>query len=92
MSMSTSVIGIRPPDAKWKEMKAVWDACVIAKCDPPSAVGDFFEWTTPDDAGVVVDDLGEAEKEWHNDYASGYEIDLEKLPKGIKVLRFFNSW
>jgi len=90
--MSTSVIGIRPPDDKWKEMKLVWDACEKAKIDPPQSVIEFFNWETPDDAGVVVDDLGEAEKEWHNDHASGYEIDLEKLPKGIKVLRFFNSW
>ena len=35
MSMSTHVVGFHPPDEKWKEMKAAWDACMAANVNPP---------------------------------------------------------
>lgn len=90
MSMSTYVVGIKPPDDKWKKMKAVYDACKNAGIETPDEVDEFFNYEIPDQAGVVVeiDEL----REWEEDTSDGYEIDIEKLPKDVKVLRFYNSW
>lgn len=89
MSMSTSVIGFKPPDAKWKKMKEVWDACRAAGIDPPKEVSEFFEWMDPDPNGVEVD-LPAAE--WSDDGRAGFEIEVSKIPKGVTIIRFYNSW
>jgi len=92
MGMSTSVVGFRPPDEKWQKMKAIWDACTAADTEPPEAVYDFFEGETPDAAGVQVDLKGKAAKEWSNEWAQGYEINIKDLPKDVTIIRFYNSW
>lgn len=89
MSMSTHVIGFKPPDAKWKKMKEVWDACEKAGIDPPKEVSEFFNYENPDENGVEVE-LDAAE--WGDDGRQGYEIEVSKLPKGVTIIRFYNSW
>jgi hypothetical protein len=70
-------------------MKAIWDACKKAGVEPPKEVRDFFGYGPPDDAGVEVKlEL----REWHDDSRSGYELDIDKLPKNITVIRFYNSY
>lgn len=96
MGMSTYVQGFKPADAKWKRMKAVYDACEEAKVAVPDEVDDFFNGEPPDPAGVEVDEhqlkkCGAA-KDWRDDSREGIEIDITKLPKDITVLRFVNSW
>ena len=93
MSMSTSVTGFRPPDARWRKMKAVWDACLKAEIPIPDDVSDFFESGEPDEKGVEVD-LEEhgCAVEWNAEAQSGYEVFVDKIPAGVKVIRFFNSW
>lgn len=93
MGMSTYVIGIKPPDAKWKKMKEAYDACEAAGVDPPKAVTDFFNGEEPDASGVVVQIKdSKAVTEWHAEMESGYQVDLTKLPKDITAIRFYNSW
>lgn len=92
MSMSTHVVGIRPPDDTWKRMKAVWDACVAADVPVPDEVLDFFAGETPDPAGVVVP-LRSFARAWNDDGTKeGLEIDVDKLPSNIRTIRFYNSW
>lgn len=96
MSMSTHVIGIKPPNEKWKAMKKIFDACSQASVAIPQEVQDFFEGISPDPAGVVVQEdflesIG-AVTEYEGEEESGLEVHLDKLPKDIKVLRFTNSW
>jgi len=57
MSMSSHVVGFRPPDEKWKAMKAIWDACVIQCVDIAKQVTEFFGMTDgdPDPSGASVD-------------------------------------
>ena len=31
-------------------------------------------------------------EELNEEGRQGYRIDLTKLPKGVKILRFYNSW
>lgn len=89
MSMSTHVVGFRPPDEKWQQMKKVWDACKAAGITIPREVIEFFNDCDPDPAGVEV---GILHSEWANNSSSGYEVDIRKLPKDVTVIRFFNSW
>jgi hypothetical protein len=94
MGMSTHVIGFRPPDSRWQAMKTVWDACWAAGVPVPEEVEDFFDGTEPDAHGVEVslETVG-AIKEWGDKRGrAGYELDVSKLPKGVTVVRFFNSW
>ena len=95
MSMSTHVVGFRPPDEEWKKMRAVWDACNRADITVPAAVLDFFNFTSPDDSGVEVE-LGKYKciTEYHPPESprQGYEVDVRKLPPDIVMIRFYNSY
>lgn len=92
MSMSTHVVGFKPPDDKWKAMKAVYDACVAAGVVVPEDVQNFFGWTPPDEAGVEVDERKLPLKEWKDRSRQGFELDVTKLDPDIKIVRFYNSW
>lgn len=94
MSMSTHICGIVPPDDNWKKMKAVWDSCVAAGVSVPADVCAFFNDGSPDERGVVIDKkgLGGAVTEYKAEMSEGFEVDLTKLPKGVKVVRFYNTW
>lgn len=83
------MIGFRPPDAKWRKMKDVYDACVLAGVEVPDEVAEFFENGEPDPRGVEVE--LEAQ-EWQDDMRQGFEIAIKDLPKDVTHIRFYNSW
>lgn len=94
MSMSTYVMGIWPPDDRFKEMLNVYRACEEAGVTIPTEVETFFNDDVPNESGVVTqlkleDD---AVNPWQGDDASGLEVDLRKLPADVKTIRFVNSW
>lgn len=92
MSIGLFVVGFRPPDDGWRKMKAVYDACVAAGVDVPAVVAKFFGHTRPDPAGVEV---GLEKHECCRKFSDsdlgygGFEIDITKLPPGVKIVRFF---
>lgn len=93
MSHSLHVVGVKPPDEKWKSMKKVWDSCRDAGVDPPEKVEQFFRGEAPDDAGVLMSlDDEPCTREYSADMRAGFDIDLTKIPKDVKVLRFFVSY
>ena len=97
MSMSTHVIGFHPPDAEWRKMKKVWDACQEAGTAMPLAVEKFFGYEEPDERGVTInqDSLEKAGAltEWSDgDSSRGYEVEVAKLPPGVTCIRFFSNW
>lgn len=93
MGMSTYVVGIKPPDAKWLAMKKVWDACNEADTSVPVEVLAFFGDDGPDQRGVVVDlEETAACQPYREDMVEGFEIDIRKLPPDVKIVRFTNSW
>ena len=93
MSMSSHVIGFTPPSAQWQQHAAVWKACEAAGVDIPKETIAFMGHTPPDPAGVEVDLMATgAAREWGDEYRSGLEVDVSKLPKGVTTIRFFNSW
>jgi len=92
MSQFTYIIGIKPPDEKWKKMKAIWDSCKAAKIAPPIEVWEFFNEYEPNEKGVEVRLNDECCKE-HTAYAeNGFIVDLTKLPKDVTFLKFVNSY
>jgi hypothetical protein len=95
MSMSTHVIGIKPPDEKWIAMKKIWDACQEAGVDPPVKVERFFEsdyGSSPDPQGVIVEIPKDAKRNYQGECSDGFEIDVRKLPPDVTIIRFYNSW
>jgi hypothetical protein len=93
MGMSTFVIGIKPPDDKWKKMKAARDSCIVADIPIPDEIDDFFQGEEPDEKGVLVYLKEDKCCSLHcKEGEKGYEIDLSKLPNDIKILRFVNSY
>lgn len=92
MGMSTNVRGFVPPDDKWKKMKKVYDSCKEAGIDfdeMPSDVQNFFDDGDPDEKGMQVEIPYE---DYRVDSEEGIEIEVEKIPKNVKFIRFVNSW
>lgn len=93
MGMSTSIVGIMPADEKFLKMKAIWELCEETGVDIPDEVDDFFEGEPPSDKGVKVYLGGhDSVSEFRNDYSDGFDVEIAKLPKNIKFIRFYNSW
>ncbi len=94
MGISYNVEGVKPPDAKWKKMKAAWVACEDAGISVPDEIYEFFNGETPDEKGVV-EQLGGMYGKRHqcvalieDDNGGGFEVDLKKLPDDVTLLRF----
>ena len=98
MGMSSGVKGIKPADAKYKKMLAIYKQCEDAGVSVPKEVDAFFEGETPDPIGVVVrlDNQkkypGVVEAYSEHDMAEGFQVHVDKLPKDVKIIRFTNSW
>lgn len=92
MGMCSYVIGFREADETFTKMEAAFNACKAAGIELPKAVCDFFEGENPDPKGVKIN-LGDAVEKWKDGYDSeGFQVDLTKLPKGIRYIRFINSY
>ena len=91
MGMSTHVVAFREADEKWHKMKAVWDVCEESGVPIPDAVLGFFDYESPDPAGVEIEI---PKHEWTNGdtLQDGFEVHLDEIPKDVKVIRFYNSW
>lgn len=89
MSMSTHVIGFVPPDEKWKQMKVIWDACSKADIALPGEVEEFFDGEEPSEKGQEVEI---PYSKWSDENRQGIEVEINKLPKNVKLIRFYNSW
>ena len=91
MSADYYVQGFIPPDERFREMKAVYDTCKKAGIDIPQKVSEFFNHEEPDENGVSIDlELLPCCKEAEN--GPGFIIDIDKLPKDVKVIKFYVSY
>ena len=93
------VIGFVPADDEWKRKKKAWDACKAAGVDPPGELETFFDERyaiPPGDDGMTFSESKlmacGAVVEWTGDAADGWELIVAKLPKGVKRVRFYNSY
>lgn len=93
MGMSTHLIGLIPADAKYKKMRAIWENCYEYDIRIPPEVEKYFEGERPDGNGIRVP-LKEEDgvTSYVSEGENGFEVELSKLPKDVKFLRFYNSW
>jgi len=96
MGVSYSVEGVKPPDERWKQMKAIFQACEAANVEVPGSVWEFFKGERPDAKGVV-EQLGnyyDAKKNHPccTSNGKGFEVDITKLPADVKIVRFVISY
>lgn len=95
MGMSTHIKAFKAPDEKWEKMKAIHDACMAAKMEPPREVSEFFNWERPDEAGVTIDierEWPDAVIEYNAESEQGYEVILDQLPDDVTSIRVYNSY
>lgn len=97
LSTTTYVYGIKPPDEKWRRMRAVWDACVEAGVGPPNEVEVFFGHEPPSATDGVVIDLEKigAAKLWQpggDSMKEGVEVLVDLVPQDVAIIRFVNSY
>ena len=96
MGMSMDIQGYRAKDTKWKKMEEAYKACRSAGIGIPKEIDEFFVGEDPNYISAMVDgltvDLGDAVTEIDEEMVEGYWVDITKLPKDIKILRFTNSY
>lgn len=92
MSMSTHVIGIRPPGQLWEKMKAVHDSCLEANIPTPPEVEAFFEGARPDPAGVLVELPKSCASDYNKGSDQGITVKISELPADVTIVRFYNAY
>lgn len=91
MSMSSHIMFLRDDDEEHRKMVAVNRACKAAKVPVPKEVAEYFPEGTEDSALEIR--ANDEDYEWSSqDSGKGFEVDLAKLPNGVKRIRFFNCW
>lgn len=91
MTQSLWLYGYAPPDEKWEQMAKIYFACKDAKIDPPPEVEKYFEDGEPDPQGQETS-LKHLAREYSAPMHWGLEIDLDKIPKNIRTIRFYVSY
>jgi hypothetical protein len=92
MGMSSYVMGIVETDAEWDKMKKVYMTCKEAGVDIPVKVDDYFEGNDPTDMDGMEVEIDDAVEESQDDCREHFTVDLTKLPKNVKKIRFTNSY
>lgn len=98
MGMSTHIQAFIPDtDPEYQKHKKVLLVCQDASVSLPEETAKYFGTKYADDC-VLEEKLeinlkqGTHYKHWNDDSRSGFEIDIDKLPKGVTKVRFYNSW
>ena len=98
MGMSTHITAFIPDnDPEYQRQKKVLLACHEAKVSLPAETAKYFGVYHPDlylleEKLQVKLEKGVHYKEYNADMEQGFEIDLDKLPKGVTKVRFYNSF
>ncbi len=96
--MSTRLRAFIPDtDALYQKMKKVYLACEEAKMDLPEEAAKYFGVSYPEDDALeqkltVKLTEGIHYVPYFTEMTEGFEIDLDKLPKGVTKIRFTNSF
>lgn len=96
MGMNTSVVGLKPVDAKWESMYKIYSACNNAGISPPDEVLNFFQdlrFDCIERKGIEVEIEGTScVEEYSANSSDGYIVDITKLPRGVTKILFKNSY
>ena len=94
MGMSMHVLGI-PEREYFDKMIVLKKQCEELKVSVPDEVKKFFgsyyiESTECLEHEILFQDV--VHRNWNNDHAQGFEIDVKDIPENIKTIRFYCSW
>lgn len=97
--MSMHVYGLRDRTSPAHLQKvAVLKACQEAGVQLPKELDDYFkvdgrklECVSPDDA-ITIPLRTPVTSPYVAHSETGYDVDLDKIPQGVKTIRFCNSW
>ena len=88
MSTSIGIKGIKPADEKFNQMHTIYQLCKTTGINIPNEVYKFFNDETPCKDGVQVY-LNTKEYYDEERYESGYELNVDDIPKDVKILRIY---
>lgn len=93
---SLRVTGFQPADEKWEKMAKAYRACLDAGVGVPREVTNFFNSSDPDGPGREISHA-ELEKlgavwQYTAEMVDGFKVDIDRLPKNVKFLRFTASY
>lgn len=98
MGMSTRLQAFIPDtDALYQKMKKVYLACQEAEIDLPLEAATYFGVSYPEDDALeqklaVKLTEGIHYVPYFAEMTEGFEVDLDKLPKGVTKIRFTNNY
>jgi len=94
--MSTHIVGVRNFDKKFKKMVAVKLACEKAGIGYPQEVTDYFRF--PEESVEYLESemrevsIDQTITRLDEDGSEVWEVELSRLPKDVKAIRFKNSY
>ncbi len=80
------IVGIKPVNSKYENMKTLYDACISNNLILPSNVSNYFEGKEPNKKGVTLDLSSYVKKEDNK-----FVIDLNSLPSDVKAIHFIRG-
>jgi hypothetical protein len=100
---SRFIVGVRDLEASFAKMAKIKEACDEAGIDYPEAVKDYFKegtnrkFTAGENIALLREemetvDITVAISRPVGGSSDAWEIDLSKLPKDVKAVRFINSY
>lgn len=91
MGVSYDVIGIKPVDEFSEKMRTIYENCKELGVKVPNDVIRYFNQCgdLPTDEGFKVDIPSEY---WVGEYEEGYQINVEDIPEGVKIIKFRMSY
>lgn len=97
MSMSTHVKAFRDMDGEFARMLEAKKFCDARKLSYPKEVDEYFQGDADLNEQSLRNqflevDISTAVVEWCDESSEGYEVEVTKIPKEVKTIRFFNSW
>lgn len=97
MSMSTHIHAFRDMDGEFKRMMDAKVYCDAHSLSYPREVDTYFRGSAEESEQYLRDemleiDIRDALTDYSDHSSQGYEVDVSKLPKEVKTIRFVNSW
>lgn len=96
MGMNTSVYGLSDLSEEFEKMLSVKLACDKAGVTYPNELKNFFKYPNESETFLREQyqqvDISKAVVERGKDMVDAWEVDLSKLPKTVKFIRFENSY
>lgn len=96
MGMSTTIVGTRELDDDFKKLLKVKKACDDAGMNYPRELYDVLKYPEEKEEYLRREyesvNIDCAIKQYSEDATDVFEIDLSKLPKGVKKIKFRNSY